>query len=1021
MDISNTGLNVSIDGRGAVVGAKQVNDALESMKQQTGVTATAMQQMQKLFVYAFSAASIKSAVQQSVQFSTEMAKISTVVEATAENMDLLSKAAKDQAVQFGSLPITQAQALYEITQAGASNATEAVNLLTAANKLAVGGVTSVAVAADGLTSILNSYGFSSAKATDIMDAMFVTALDGKTTIEELSHSLGRITPIAAALGVSFDEVSASVASLTKGGLNTQFAVNGMRQVLASIAKPTSEAAKLAKQLGIDFTAAGLQSKGLAGFLEDVKAKTEGAVPKLAMLFGGVEALTPVLALTGAGARDFAEILDHMSEKAGATESAFSKLAASPGFAIGQMMALMSRVMIDVGDAIATVMIPAITTLIKYFEELRRVVILAGAAFAAYKIEGYFQAALAAATPWYRQMFVAFNPAGDIMTGMKAFRSNLADIATNGTRRLLGMNVTFLGIARGIAIAGAALWAFSDQIPLTADKVVTLKDIFDRSFDIIGAVIVSTYTTMTEQWDSLPDYFVNLMARATNYIIDSINGWTIYFNGVLEGIVEKINWAGKALGAGSNIIDAAPQFALVPKIPQNVIDESAKGAKVFADAWNQNLADAFGADNKGSFWSTIEGQIRKAKELIKQEAAPEKDPFTPNAGGGTVPDPDARKAWKDLKNDIDNETQAIGLNGQARADLLQSLALEYQFREADAGLSKKETVQLRADVAELNRLRNTYTITQPIRDNIAALSDERKMIGLSTDARADMTQVLALQRAALEGNVHLTDEQTAAYGESVKALRELREEAAKPRPFEEYIKSIKDVGITIDQAIVGGFKSGADAMAKFLVTGEGGFKSFGDVISNVMQQIISAQLQASVIQPIVSGLTPNAGGSGFFGAIKSFLGFANGAAFSGGMPMTAFANGGVVNRPTVFPMANGAGLMGEAGAEAVMPLRRLGNGRLGVEATGGGGGVFAPQISIAVSAGSGDANQIAAVVKKEVAAQMNTSMKSFSGKQSGSSNMKSQVDAMVGELISNPNSKVSKSLSTSTTASRILGG
>lgn len=63
-------------------------------------------------------------------------------------------------------------------------------------------------------------------------------------------------------------------------------------------------------------------------------------------------------------------------------------------------------------------------------------------------------------------------------------------------------------------------------------------------------------------------------------------------------------------------------------------------------------------------------------------------------------------------------------------------------------------------------------------------------------------------------------------------------------------------------------------------------------------------------------------------------FAKGGVFAGGN-VIPFARGGVVSRPTLFPMANGAGLMGEAGEEAVMPLRRGSNGRLGVEMHGGG--------------------------------------------------------------------------------------
>lgn len=63
----------------------------------------------------------------------------------------------------------------------------------------------------------------------------------------------------------------------------------------------------------------------------------------------------------------------------------------------------------------------------------------------------------------------------------------------------------------------------------------------------------------------------------------------------------------------------------------------------------------------------------------------------------------------------------------------------------------------------------------------------------------------------------------------------------------------------------------------------------------------------------------------------------------------FAKGGIVTRPTIFPFKNGTGLMGEAGPEAVMPLKQLSGGRLGVSATGMGSG---PTINIIDQRGAG---------------------------------------------------------------------
>ena len=74
--------------------------------------------------------------------------------------------------------------------------------------------------------------------------------------------------------------------------------------------------------------------------------------------------------------------------------------------------------------------------------------------------------------------------------------------------------------------------------------------------------------------------------------------------------------------------------------------------------------------------------------------------------------------------------------------------------------------------------------------------------------------------------------------------------------------------------------------------------------------------------------------GVNGLVGGVLPFADGAAFAQGR-VTPFAKGGIVSQPTYFPMRGATGLMGEAGAEAIMPLRRGADGRLGVASAGGG--------------------------------------------------------------------------------------
>lgn len=103
---------------------------------------------------------------------------------------------------------------------------------------------------------------------------------------------------------------------------------------------------------------------------------------------------------------------------------------------------------------------------------------------------------------------------------------------------------------------------------------------------------------------------------------------------------------------------------------------------------------------------------------------------------------------------------------------------------------------------------------------------------------------------------------------------------------------------------------------------------GDKLSNVMRDL-ALSMSRSVLN---SALTPvqNSLGAAVTGL---FSGFAKGGAFSSGR-VRAFAKGGVVSGPTTFPMRGGAGLMGEAGPEAIMPLTRGADGSLGVKAEAG---------------------------------------------------------------------------------------
>lgn len=132
----------------------------------------------------------------------------------------------------------------------------------------------------------------------------------------------------------------------------------------------------------------------------------------------------------------------------------------------------------------------------------------------------------------------------------------------------------------------------------------------------------------------------------------------------------------------------------------------------------------------------------------------------------------------------------------------------------------------------------------------------------------------------------------------------------------------------------------------------------DALEKVARSVINTAY-SSAMKPVTTGLS-SALTDGLFSM------FANGGSFSQGKVMP-FANGGVVSGPTTFPMRGGTGLMGEAGPEAIMPLSRGPDGKLGVRSSGSGGAV---QVTMNISTPDAASFQRS---QSQVAAQMSRAL------------------------------------------------
>jgi len=223
-----------------------------------------------------------------------------------------------------------ARGMYQVLSASIEPA-KAIKFLGEAAISAKAGVTDTKTAVDALTTVINAYGLEAENVTEISDIMFQTVKRGKTTYAELAQSLGTVVPVAATVGVNFKEVAAAVATLTRQGIVASKATMQLRQVMMAVLKPSEQATEVAKDLGIQLGSMALRTKGLSGFLFELKEKTKGNADQMAKIVPNVRALTAVMALAGEQADDFAYDLGLMEKALGSTDEAFSKQMESVDF------------------------------------------------------------------------------------------------------------------------------------------------------------------------------------------------------------------------------------------------------------------------------------------------------------------------------------------------------------------------------------------------------------------------------------------------------------------------------------------------------------------------------------------------------------------------------------------------------------------------------------------------------------------------------------------------------------------
>lgn len=287
---------------------------------------------------------------------TKLAEVQTILGITRGEMEKVQDTTRNMANEFGTTGVKQLEGFYQTASAGFPEAARAADVMSAANKLAVGGVADLFQTVDLLTTILNGYQISTDKAIDASDTLFQTVKYGKTTVAQLSGAFGKVVPGSAAAGVSLEEAASAMATLTLAGQSTDEAATALARAFDFLIKKPKEAMKVMEEYGVSAEDLDVSGRGLLPVLQSIGKAFEGNEEALVTAVPQIRAFRAILPLATTMSEKFGMILGDMNNKAGATDKAFGAVANTLEFQKRRWESFMGGVKSKVGEVFA----PAIT-------------------------------------------------------------------------------------------------------------------------------------------------------------------------------------------------------------------------------------------------------------------------------------------------------------------------------------------------------------------------------------------------------------------------------------------------------------------------------------------------------------------------------------------------------------------------------------------------------------------------------------------------------------------------------------
>jgi TP901 family phage tail tape measure protein len=636
---------------------------------------------------------VSSSIQEFADFEKGMLEVFTLIPQLSESaMVAMENDILRLGVAQGRLTDETVPALYQAISAGVPP-DNVITFMETASIAARGGVSDLKTSVDILTTVINAYGQEAITAERAADILFAAVQGGKVTFTELAKTAFNVVPVAAAVGVSFEDVGAAIAAMTKQGVPARTATTQLRQLLINLAQDGRKAANVFEAAaGVTFPEFIAQGHSLqeAMVIIDSAAKAMGVTT--ADLFGNIRAGQGSLVLTGEGLKLLAIETDRQTEAFGSMQEASDTMEQSLQFNIDRAAAATEQYKILIGEGL--------DPLARKWADLK---IGAGA--------------------WIAEMELGKKAVEEQNLAWDEIPHTLDDVMDRMDRVIATFNEMGTGEQEVAKIAGATKDA-QDEVRAMAIEIIRMSK---STSEAKGRINQMTDATLT--WNKITKHFVLNMGELGNVVIGSNEEF-----GALLGTTEELTQADvdAALAANALAVEIEADQVAADALAETMIKLEQTVAGYFSKMLE---ADDIQGEFNGLLFELAEAGGFSIDEMI--ELAGSVEEYTDEQIA-------AAKVMAEVKQESERLILSMEKEGIGHYEIVQALRDEFGEKIANA----QATLDLAAASDELTEAQEAAA--KAIEEHYAAMREFHGETGALFSQMIDTKDEVGLFTSSIEG-------------------------------------------------------------------------------------------------------------------------------------------------------------------------------------------------------------------------------------------------------------------------------